>query len=105
MKKSTKEFAIGTVIAAGVGYVTGILTAPKSGKETRKDIERAAQKAKGEAERRLKQLHAELSQLIDEAKTRMQTVRDDAKKDLNIALEKAVVAKEKVREVLSAVHE
>ncbi|MCA1806602.1 MAG: YtxH domain-containing protein, partial [Actinobacteria bacterium] len=38
MANKSGKFAIGAVFAAAAGYVTGILTAPKSGKETRKDI-------------------------------------------------------------------
>ena len=61
MKNSGKKIAIGTIVAGAVGYVAGILTAPKSGKETRKDIGDAAVKAKNEAERKLKKMHSELT--------------------------------------------
>lgn len=104
MKKGTK-FALGTMIAAGVGYLAGILTAPKSGKETREDIGHAAAKAKNEAEKRLKQLHAELLSAIDEAKRIGKNLTDEARKDLTIVTERAVKAREQVREVLSAFHE
>jgi len=57
MNKSTKRLALGTVFAAAVGYLTGILTAPKSGKETRKDIKDAAEHGMAEAEKQLKKLH------------------------------------------------
>ena len=32
MKKKTEKIAIGTAVAAAVGYLAGILTAPKTGK-------------------------------------------------------------------------
>ena len=38
---------LGTVVAAVAGFAAGILTAPKSGKETRKDIKDEAEKVKG----------------------------------------------------------
>ena len=45
MSKRSRNFALGTAVAAAVGYLAGVLSAPKSGKETRKDIARTASKA------------------------------------------------------------
>lgn len=104
MGKGTK-LAVGTAIAAGVGYVAGVLTAPKSGKETRKDIQDKALKAKTESEKKLKELNAELSKLIATAKTKAKTAQSGAKTELHKALDIAVGAKEKAREVISAFHE
>lgn len=100
-----RKFALGAVIAAGAGYVAGILTAPKSGKETRKDIQNAAIKAKTEGEKQLKQLHSELTDLIDKAQKRAQDVKKGARKGYDSAVSTAQTAKEKARTVLSAVHE
>jgi gas vesicle protein len=105
MKKSTKSLAIGTAIAAGVGYVTGLLTAPKSGKETRKDIHDTALKAKREAEKKLKKLHSDLDSLIIEGRKQAEKLKAGSKQDLTMALEVANKAKIKAREALSAVHE
>lgn len=104
MKKGTR-FAVGTAVAAGIGYVTGILTAPKSGKETRKDIQNKALQAKQESEKKLKELHDELSTLINTAKTKAKNVEDGTKAELHKALGMAVLAKEKSRNILSALHE
>lgn len=104
MKKTTK-FAVGTAVAAGIGYVAGILTAPKSGKETRKDIQNKAVEVKRESEKKLKELTAELTKLIDVAKDKVKKAEAGAKAELQKALDKAVRAKEKGREVLSAFHE
>lgn len=100
-----RNVAIGAALAAGAGYVAGILTAPKSGKETRKDIQKTAIKAKSEAEKRLKILHSELNDLIAKAKVTVKNVSEGKKDDLTEAIAKAVAAKEKAREVLSALHE
>lgn len=105
MANRTSKIAIGAVIAAGVGYIAGILTAPKSGKETRKDIADAAIKVKSETERRLKQIYSELDDAIAEAKRRAAPVAASAKQELEKLLERASKAKDKVREVLSAIHE
>lgn len=104
MKKGSK-YIVGTAIAAGAGYVAGILTAPKSGKQTRKDIQNQAIKAKKESEKRLKELNSELSELIATTKTKAKGMQDSAKSELHKVLDTAVGAKERAREILSAVHE
>lgn len=105
MDKRTKKFALGAVIAAAAGYVAGILTAPKSGKETREDIKDTAVKTYKTAEKELKELHTELSKLMDEAGKKAHEFKGVAQKNLDKAVEGAKVAKEKARELLSAVHE
>lgn len=105
MNKSTKRLAIGTLFAAAAGYVTGILTAPKSGKETRQDIKNAAEQGMAEAEKQLKKLHTQMNDLLSEAKTRVNTLKGTAQKDLQTAIDKVTVAKEKARDLLSALHE
>ena len=100
-----KKFAIGAVIAAAAGYVAGILTAPKSGKETRKDIKDTAARTYTAAEKELKVLHTELSKLMDEAGKKAGELKGSAQKNLDKAVATAKVAKEKARELLSAVHE
>lgn len=105
MKDATKKIAIGAVIAGAVGYVAGILTAPKSGKETRKDIKDKASQLMVEAERRLKQLHTELNTLLSEAKKMADKLNGKARTELEKAMIAAAAAKEKTRELLSAAHE
>lgn len=105
MNKTTKRLALGTVFAAAAGYVTGILTAPKSGKETRQDIKDAAEQGMAEAEKQLKKLHTQMSDVLAEAKTKLDTVKGSAQKDLQNAIDKVTAAKEKAREMLSALHE
>jgi gas vesicle protein len=105
MNKSSKRWALGALIAAAAGYVAGILTAPKSGKETREDIKQAAENGMAEAEKRLKQLHTQMAHAVTEAKTQAESLKGTAQKDLHLAIEKATLAKEKAREMLSALHE
>ncbi|HVI60695.1 MAG TPA: YtxH domain-containing protein [Candidatus Saccharimonadales bacterium] len=104
-ENTAKKVAIGGAIAGVLGYLAGILTAPKSGKATRKDIKKNANKARAEAEKDLKKLHTELDKNIAEAKVRSGQLGARAQKELNEALAKAKDSKEKAREVLSAVHE
>lgn len=99
-----KIIAAGSVMLMGVSYLAGILTAPKSGKETRKDIAAAASKSRIDAEKKLKKIHSELQVLIGDAEARSKVLKDKAKKELDQAVVQAKVAKEKAREILSALH-
>lgn len=105
MNKSTKRWAIGAAAATVAGFVAGILTAPKSGKETRQDIKDAAERGMAEAEKQLKKLHTQMNDTIAEAKKKLGTLSGGAEKDLETAIEKTNVAKEKARDLLSALHE
>lgn len=105
MKNATKRLALGTVFAAVAGYVTGILTAPKSGKETRQDIKDAAQHGMAEAEKQLKKLHTQMNDLLKEAKGKVDSLKGNAQKDLQGAIDKVTLAKEKARDMLSTLHE
>lgn len=104
-RDNVKRIAIGSAVAGAVGYLAGILTAPQSGKDTRKDIKDNANRAAAEAEKNLKQLHTELDQTLAQAKTQGAKLRGRAKDELNDLTNKASDSKEKVREVLSAIHE
>jgi gas vesicle protein len=105
MGKMLKKVVMLTGVAALVGYVTGILTAPKSGKETRDDLKRAGMNGISEAEKQLKKTLADLSDVLDEVKVRSAAFGDRAGKELNQLAEKAKDARSKAREVLSAIHE
>lgn len=98
-----KKLAIGAVVAGVVGYVAGILTAPKSGKDTRDNIKNKAHDTYAAAEKELKKLHTELTDVIDEVSDRITSFRDN--KDVSGALDRGRDAKQKAREVLSTLHE
>jgi len=98
-----KKLALGAALSALVGYLAGILTAPKSGKETRAAIKNKAEETYVAAEKELKKLHTELSDLIDEVGDRVASFRNS--KEVNSALDKGRDARQKAREVLSTLHE
>jgi gas vesicle protein len=104
-KRHSGKWAIGALTAAAAGYVAGVLTAPKSGKETRKDLQAAAGRALAESEKILKQLHNDLDKLLDDAADRTKPVGVKAKRELDKALKQAAKVKDKARAILSAVHE
>jgi gas vesicle protein len=105
MGKTLKRLAVAVGLAAAVGYVAGMLTAPKSGKETREDLKQAAKSGMSEAERQLKNVSSELADALEEAKKRGADLSDRARKQLNDVMDQARAAREKAREVVSAVHE
>ncbi len=104
-RKQMKRIAIGSSVAAVAGYVAGLLTAPKSGKETRADIKNTASKGVQKAERELKKLHTDLDSAIKEGAEKAKKAGSKAQKDLLELLAKAKEAKDKTREVISAIHE
>jgi len=103
--QNIKRLAIGSGIAAAAGYLAGILTAPKSGRQTRDDLRVAAEKSRVEAEKDLKRLHTELDKVIKDAKAGSGKLGVKAQAELNDLVEKAKDTKEKTREIISAVHE
>lgn len=105
MSKRAGKFAIGAAVAAAAGYVTGILTAPKSGKETREDIKEGAIKARTEAEKKLKAAHTELQQLTEKGQASLKQATDKTKRGYEQALSRAEVVKEKAKGLLTALHE
>ena len=87
-------------MAASAAYLLGILTAPKSGKQTRKNLGKKADVAWSKAEKQLKKLHTELVDVIDETGDQLK-----ASKEVKEAVEQADKTKQKISEIISAIHE
>jgi gas vesicle protein len=100
-----RNIAIGAAVSALAGYIAGILTAPKSGKETREDIRAKTVESYAVAEKELKKLHTELTDVISEVGGSIESFRGRASKDAGEALDKGREVKQKAREVLSALHD
>ncbi|MCA9309506.1 YtxH domain-containing protein [Candidatus Saccharibacteria bacterium] len=98
-----KKFGLGLLIGAVAGTVAGILTAPKSGKETRRDLKKKADEAKGAAERKLKDAHKELAKLSDDAKAQATKLKGKAKKEMEELAKKADELKEKVKAAITSI--
>ncbi|HVS78765.1 MAG TPA: YtxH domain-containing protein [Candidatus Saccharimonadales bacterium] len=98
-----RKIAIGSAIAGVAGYFAGILTAPKSGKETRGDIADKAGDLKGGAEDELNDLNDELKEMIKSAKNRTVKLSSTARAEFNEAVIKAKDVQNKTGEVLKAV--
>lgn len=79
---SKGKFALGAIVGAGIGLVAGILTAPKSGKETRAEIKAKATNVKMKA-----------SAKVTDVKSKATDVKEDVEakaKDLKSRTERAV---------------
>lgn len=98
-----RKLAIGTALAGAVGYVTGILTAPKAGRETRGDIADKAEDLKEVGEEQLQVAHDELNELIKTAKNKSVALGSKARVEFNEAVVGAKDAQNKAAHVLKAV--
>jgi len=98
-----RKIAVGALVAGAVGYVAGILTAPKSGKETREDIANKASDIKQEAIEELKSLQIELDDLIKNAKDKSVALSAKARVEFDEAVVRAKDAKNKATTLLKSV--
>jgi X-X-X-Leu-X-X-Gly heptad repeat protein len=105
MNKVTQRFALGTIFAAGAGYIAGILTAPKSGRETRDDIANAAKKSALETEKQLKHVLSELNDGLTQVQDKAGNLNDRAHKEADRLIGQAKETKGRVRELISGIHE
>lgn len=97
-----RKIAIGSVIAGGIGYLAGILTAPKSGKQTRKQIADTAEDVVNGAEDQLLDLNDELKDLIKSTKVKTVALGSGARAEFNEAVVRAKDAQNKAAQVLKA---
>lgn len=105
MGKTIKRLAIGTALAGAAGYVAGLLTAPSSGQKTRRELKKTAAGSVRDVENQLKDLQSELASLVDEARDHTGAVSGRTQKKLAHALDNARHEKDKLRQVLSSLHE
>jgi gas vesicle protein len=74
------------VMAAGVGYVMGILLAPRSGRETRQKIGQKAEQAKSMAQDRLNEAKTRVRAMVKTASQRANTIREQGEEMVDEAL-------------------
>jgi gas vesicle protein len=97
-----RKIAIGSAIAGLTGYLAGLLTAPKSGDQTRKDILRKAEDIKLDTEGQLNELNDELKDMIKQTKVKTIALSSSARAEFNEAVVKAKDAQNKSTQVLKA---
>lgn len=96
------KVALGSAIAGVAGYLAGLLTAPKSGKQTRKEIAETAGSIKDDTEDQLQNLNTELKELIKTTKVKTVALSSTARAEFNEAVVKAKDAQNKSAQVLKA---
>lgn len=97
-----RKVALGSALAGAIGYLAGILTAGKSGEETRDDIRQKTEDVKNDTEYQLSELNDELKQLIKDAKVKTIALSSTARTEFNEAVVKAKDAQNKTTQVLKA---
>jgi len=100
-----EKMRIGAVVAAIAGlagYLTGILTAPKSGKRTRQDIADAAIGAKKTAEQQLESANKDLKDLLKTTRSNTVALSSQAREEFNEAVVRAKDAKNRATSILKA---
>lgn len=97
-----RKIAIGSAIAGAVGYLAGVLTAPKAGKQTRKDIASKAGEVVNDAEDQLQDLNDELKDMIKNTKSKTVALSSSARAEFNEAVVKAKDAQNKSTQILKA---
>jgi gas vesicle protein len=83
------KFALGALIGAVAGLVAGVLTAPKSGKETRADIKEKAAELKSEAARRTDEAKAKSYKAVHEVKDKAGDYKERSERAIEGAVEGA----------------
>jgi gas vesicle protein len=97
-----RKVALGSAIAGLAGYLAGVLTAPKSGQQTRKDISQKAEDLKDDTEGQLNDLNDELKELIKSTKVKTVALSSTARAEFNEAVVRAKDAQNKTTQVLKA---
>jgi len=100
--KTGRKIAAGAAIAGAVGFVAGILTAPKSGKETRSDIAQEFGNLKNSVAIELAVAQRDLGALIKDAEAATLNLSAKARDEFNEMLIRAKDANNKAKMVLKA---
>jgi len=98
-----RNVAIGAAIAGAVGYIVGVLTAPKSGKETRDDIARKSGEVKDSLLNELSDRQDELAALLARVKGETIVLSGKARAEFNEAVARAKDAQGKLKVAILAV--
>ncbi len=86
---SKAKFALGAVVGAAAGLVAGILTAPKSGKETRADIKAKATEVKGKAVNKVNQVKGKAANVTEDVKEKAVDLKARTERAVDGAVEGA----------------
>lgn len=99
-KNTTKKVVVGVVAGLFAGYVAGLLTAPKSGRETREDLKVLANKAYNQAEARIKDAYSDLNDLVEIGTEKAHEFSAKSREQFNKLSDQAVTAQIKLKTAL-----
>ena len=102
-KNTVEKFAIGAAIAGAIGFVVGLLTAPKSGKQTRQALKKKADKGVDELEQQMKELQAEFDKVVKAVKKEAGDKADNSRTKVGQAITASKIAKDKLAQIAEAV--
>jgi len=100
--KTGRKVALGAALAAVGGYLAGVLTAPKSGKETRRDLADKAGELKNDTGAQLQAAQEELAATIKKAQTKTVALSAQAREEFNETMIRAKDASNKAKMVIKA---
>lgn len=100
--KTGRKIAAGAALAGIGGYLAGVLTAPKSGKETRDDLQAKVNDFKSDAGEQLQTAQAELADALKKAQSKTVALSSQARDEFNEAVIRAKDAQNKAKMVYKA---
>jgi gas vesicle protein len=97
-----QRLALGAIVGGAAGYLAGVLTAPKSGAQTRKDLTNKAGEVKDSAEEQLESTVDELNSALKSVKGKSLALNAKAREEFDETVVKAKDAQNKASQVLKA---
>jgi gas vesicle protein len=91
------KFGIGLLLGAAVGAVAGILTAPKSGKETREDLKKKGKEVAEVVKEKTGEVVENTGKAVDEAKVKVDAFKQEASVKTGEVVENIKTEAEKVQ--------
>lgn len=102
---SSRKFVGGALVGLVVGFVAGILLAPKSGQETRDEIKQRTKRMWGDARDQAVKMQEQLGSRVDKLKQVAGELGGQAKEESRALLARADTMKTKLREFTQVVAE
>lgn len=102
MAKKSK-LGLGVVIGGLIGFIVGIFSAPKSGKESREDVHKQLKQVKKSTEAKLKDVYKELDAISKQAKLQAKRTEGKALREIEAVSAKADKMKVRLKEAITVV--
>lgn len=96
MSKQKGKFFLGAMFGAFLGAVAALLTAKKSGRETRDDLKNKANDLNNDARRQLRKLEGELNKKISDSKKILDKTQGEMKKKVEKSINQAQSYRDKI---------